>query len=603
MISTMFTAAVICSAMLSSTPPAAVGPLGPVTGISYEVTYDAATARNRIIHVRMSFRAPQAGAVTLSFPAWTPGSYELDNYARHVRDFSAAGTAGAIRWDKTDYDTWRVFPEAAGPVTVAFDYRADTLDVGSSWSAPDFVFFNGTNLLPFPEGQGLDFPARLSIHTEPDWSVVTGLTTTGEGDEYSAASYHELVDHPTFIGRFDLDSQRIGDAWYRLATYPAGAMDGRPRKMMQDQLKRMMPVMSRVFGETPWSDYTVMMVFDPSVPGGSALEHANSHLGTYANQFIGSPVLASVVAHEIFHAWNVKRLRPADMWPYAYDHPQPTPLLWISEGITDYYADLALVRSGIVPAPTFYQLTAGKIGNVRTSPPVALEDASLSTWIEPDDGTAFLYYPKGSLAGLALDILIRDASDNRHSLDGVLRELYQKAYKAGHGFTNADWWEVVSTAAAGRTFDDFYTRYIDGRGPWPWAEFLPLAGLELRADTVRAPQMGIRTTPGDSAGLRVTDVTPGSSADEGGIQAGDILVRVGTDQVDATFGLRFRQHFRDATDGTPFDVVVRRNGQPVTLTLHLRFSENVSYRIRPAADASDKAVRIRDGILKGTTTP
>ena len=123
-------------------------------------------------------------------------------------------------------------------------------------------------------------------------------------------------------------------------------------------------------------------------------------------------MLASITAHEIFHAWNVKRLRPADMVPYRYDRPQPTPWLWVSEGITDYYADLALVRGGVVDAGGFCAADDGEDREVADAPPVALEDASLSTWIHPTDGTGYIYYPKGSLAGFLLDIMIRDASDN-----------------------------------------------------------------------------------------------------------------------------------------------------------------------------------------------
>ena len=136
----------------------------------------------------------------------------------------------------------------------------------------------------------------------------------------------------------------------------------------------------------------------------------------------------------------MKRLRPADLWPYRYDAPQPTAWLWVSEGITDYYADLAEVRGGLVADTGFYGLTAGKMNEVEAAGPVALEDASLNTWVHPVDGTAYIYYPKGSLAGFMLDVMIREASDNRRSLDDVMRDLYRTTYKLGRGFTSDDWW-------------------------------------------------------------------------------------------------------------------------------------------------------------------
>ena len=165
--------------------------------------------------------------------------------------------------------------------------------------------------------------------------------------------------------------------------------------------------------------------------------------------------------------------------------------LWMSEGITDYYADLAEVRGGVIDASGFYAATSEKIKEVMNAPPTALEDASLSAWVHPVDGTEYLYYPKGSLAGLALDIQIRDASDNRQSLDDVMRALYQSAYKQGRGFTSSDWWAAVSAAADGKSFASFYARFIDGREPFPWDSILPLAGLRARRD--RVPRLGVVT--------------------------------------------------------------------------------------------------------------
>jgi predicted metalloprotease with PDZ domain len=198
-------------------------------------------------------------------------------------------------------------------------------------------------------------------------------------------------------------------------------VSGGARVAVWEGLKLMIPAEVRVFGEVPWTTYSLLQIADPSYSGGSGLEHQNSHVDILGPGMLGTPVLPSLYAHEIFHAWNVKRLRPSDLWPYRYDQEQPTPLLWISEGITDYYADLAEVRGGVINALGFYAATNDKIDQVSSLPPTALEDASLSTWIHPRDGTEYIYYPKGSLAGFLLDILIRDASDNRHSLDDVIR--------------------------------------------------------------------------------------------------------------------------------------------------------------------------------------
>jgi len=278
-------------------------------------------------------------------------------------------------------------------------------------------------------------------------------------------------------------------------------------------------------------------------------------------------------------------------------------LLWISEGITDYYADLAEVRGGLVDANGFYMLTSDKMSQVDQLSPTALEDASLSTWIHPRDGTEYIYYPKGSLGGLLLDIMIRDASDNHSSLDDVMRTLFNTAYKNGRGFTSEEWWATVSKTAKGKTFSDFYSRYIDGREPFPYDKVLPLAGLRLARDTTRVPQLGIASLQ-DSTGLHVTEVIPESSAAAAGVQPGDQLISVGGFNADdPNWTDKFRSRYARQPEGTELPVVVRRNGAEQTLTARLRFVTRVGSRLVEDPRASAKARRVRDGLLRGVTQP
>ncbi len=577
------------------TPPA---PLPVVTGIEYQLTFTKATAATRSIGVSMRFQSAAPGPVELSLPAWTPGAYEISNYARRVSSFTAAQGATALRWDKTDFDTWRVQVPASGAVTVAFNFAADTLDNAMAWSRADFAFVNGTNVFLYPEGAGLDFPATLTVATEADWSVATGLTSTGPR-RYAATNFHDLVDMPFFIGRFDVDSAPVGGVMNRIASYPVGMLAGPPRALLWKQLGTMVPAMAKVFGETPWPSYTTLLVFDSAYAGGSALEHQNSHLGIYSPNFVGTPILASITAHEIFHGWNVKRLRPAEMVPYRYDRPQPTTLLWVSEGITDYYADLALVRGNVIDSTIFLNLTQGKIDEVAAAPPVALEDASLSTWIQPTDGTATIYYPKGSLAGLLLDILIRDASDNRASLDDVMRTLYRVAVPAGRGFTVDDWWATVNKLAGRDLAADVAPRFIDGRDPFPWSRVAPLAGLRYAVDSMSEPRLGVGTTTVDGHEI-VSTVTPGAAAALAGVEPGDELLSIGDLKVDPGFGPAFRARYRNQI-GATVPVTVRRADKTLTLSLVVRAELRVEGRLVFDRRPSLKAARIRHAILSGTT--
>ncbi|MDZ4864280.1 MAG: hypothetical protein SGJ01_12635, partial [Gemmatimonadota bacterium] len=192
----------------------------------------------------------------------------------------------------------------------------------------DITFFNGTNVLLYPEGRGFSFPATVRITTEPDWRVATGMHPAAGGG-YTERNYHDLVDMPFFVGAFDYESAMVGGLNARLATYPAGTLSGAAREAFWADYLRMFAPQAAVFGETPYDNYTTMMVFDSAAQGGSAREHQSSHLGLYTPEGIGQRWVSSVTAHEMFHAFNVKRLRPVEMAPYRYDVPQPTPWLWV----------------------------------------------------------------------------------------------------------------------------------------------------------------------------------------------------------------------------------------------------------------------------------
>ena len=573
----------------------------PISNLRYEITFDSATAQRNVLAVGVSFDVGEKGLVLLSLPSWTPGSYEISNFARFVSGFSPRSGDKPLDWDKLDYDTWRIDPAGARSVTVRFDYHAVTLDNAAAWSQADFAFVNGTNIFPYAEGRGYEFPATVTVKTQPGWLVATGMEPAGTAGTYREANYHDLVDQPFFIGRFDVDSQQVEGHWHRLVTYPVGAMSGPARSLIWDQIEKTVPRMAAVFRETPWRTYSTLMVFTREVGGGSALEHTNSHVGIYNPGFVGNPLLASITDHEVFHAWNVKRLRPADLWPYDYSRPQPTPWLWVSEGITDYYADLALVRGGVVDSAGFLGLTDQKIQQIAEEPPTALEDASLTTWISPVDGSQYQYYPKGSLVGFMLDVLIRDASDNRRSLDDVFRELYAAAYKKGRGFTGKDWWSAVSRAAGGRSFTEFNDKYIDGREPLPWADILPRAGLRLASDTVREPRVGIGTGQDTSGAIVVQMVQPGSVAEAAGVKVGDQLLALGNIEImDPSFGEAFRSRF-GKSEGDSLAIKVRRGADTLTLHGTVKLSERVESRLDADPQAGAKAARVRSGIFRGTT--
>jgi predicted metalloprotease with PDZ domain len=574
----------------------------PVSDISYRVTFDRALASRGMVHVDMMLTTPGNAPVVLGLPAWTPGSYELAYYARYVGELTATGDGRPLRWEKTDYDSWRVFPAGATHVTIGFEFHADSLDVGFAWAQPDFLLFNGANLFLYPEGRGFDFPARVRIVTDSAWRIVTEMAPAGPVATFQASNYHDLVDMPFFIGRVGLDSVRVRDGWARLAWYPVDALPDVERAHELAQVAKIIPVEADVFGEVPWKRYSVMEIFDSAGMGLEGLEHQSSHVDVFASGAIGSEYIPSFFAHEIFHAWNVKRLRPAELWPYQYAHEQPTSWLWVSEGITDYYADLAEARAGLVDREGFLDLTATKVADVARARPIALHDASLNSWIHMPDGTEYVYYPKGSLVGMMLDILIRDGSDGKHSLDDVMRQLYREAYKKGTGFTPAQWWSAVSAAAGGKSFAEFESRYVTGREPLPYASIFPLAALKAEVDSVRSLWLGIQFGGDSATAMVVQGVAPGYTAEDAGVRAGDVLVAIGKfstrsgDEVAAA-----AEHFTEA--GAPVTLTVRRGAQVMLLPAHARLRKRVAAKVEFDAAAPPKAKGILAAMLSGASPP
>jgi predicted metalloprotease with PDZ domain len=569
-----------------------------ISDVHYVVTFKALQGIERGVDVSMSFSATGKEPVLLSLPIWTPGDYEVSWFARNVSQFAATSQGKALRWDKSAPDTWRIVTDDGGPVSVRFHYKADSLDNAQSWARENFLLFNGTNLFLYPAGRPLDFPATVTVETEDSWRVVTGMPQTGPR-AWSATTYHELVDHPFFVGKFDVDSAQVAGVWLRFSSYPSGSVKPAPRLRLLDQMARAIPTEVAVFADRPWSRYDIMQIADSTSPGMSALEHENSNVGVINSAYVDEDFVPSVYAHEIFHSWNVKRLRPLDMWPYRYDSWQPTPWLWVSEGITDYYADLALVRGGVINTAGFLAKTQEKMDHVERTAPIALADASLQAWIHMTDGTQDIYYDKGSLAGLALDIMIRDASDNAASLDAVMRSLYKTSYGAGKGYTAAEWWDAVSRAANGASVREFNEKYVDGREPYPWEQWLPKAGWRLRADTLRQPRLGV-SLQRDSTGLLVAIVDPGSMAAAAGIRQGDVITSIdGVPTANPAWeGWRVKFAQRE---GAPLEIKLIRNGATMTLNPPVRFATLIDRKLEDDPAATEKAKRIREGILKGAT--
>jgi predicted metalloprotease with PDZ domain len=563
-----------------------------------------------LIHVRAEFVVP-AGRDTfvVSLPAWTPGNYTVQNYARYVHGFTAQTPEGrSLPWDRLDKDSWRITLGGARSVVVEFATNADTLDLSMALVEKDVAFFNGTNLFLYPEGSDWRFQAEVTLQLPAGWRVATGLAPAGP-DRFRAADYHDLVDAPFLVGAIAVDSVVVDGKPVRLAIYPDSALTPAVRDTVMDAIRRIAETQNRIFGGSPYDDYTVLMLAPfVDLPWAGGLEHHNSQFDIMAaSEFAPGrrtgrlgEFTRPLLSHEFFHLWNVKRIRPAELWPYDYAREQFTPLLWWSEGVTDYYGDVTLARAGLWSVDRFVGSVNHNIQEVEGAGEiVAAEDASIDTWIEPTFvEESQYYYPKGSLLGLMLDIRIREATDNQHSLDDVMRALYQNHWQRGRGFSTQDLLGYIRPWFPG--VDDFYARYVNGREPLPYEVILPRGGIAASRRETKTPFFGIAPGEAREGGVEVLGVVAGSLAASVGLQEGDILLRVG--DVPTTnpqaFGAAIRSRFQNA-EGQPVDVVYRRSGRQLTQRGVMRMRVTRSYVIGREANPSPQARAILEGILAG----
>ncbi|MGE5802633.1 MAG: M61 family metallopeptidase, partial [Gemmatimonadota bacterium] len=547
--------------------------------VRYEVSLSAAA---RQLHVSAEFPAAGKDTLFVSLPAWSPGSYEIQNYARYVFGFRAKNAAGqALRWDRGDKDTWRIVTGGADRVTTEFDFAADTIDLSIARSVENFAQFLGTNLFLFEEGQ-LGRPAEVRFRVPAGWLVTTALKGPVNG-VYRAADYHELADAMTFLGRYSLDSLQAGGKWIRVAVWPAADYTAAVARNIRNGIAKMAPVQNRIMGEAPYDVYTVFYnVIHEPINFGGGLEHSYSQYDILPALAFADPsgtlgdFMYPLLSHEFFHLWNVKRLRPAEMWPYDYRAEQYTPLLWWSEGVTDYYADITNLRSGLWSVDQFLENTRSNIDQIEQIPePWSAEDGSEATWIhEVYINSSQLYYPKGSLLGFLLDISIRDATDNAHNLDEVMRGLYMRYYRQNKGFTTADLLRELRTAGM-PDVDAFYSRYIDGRDSLPYETVFAKAGLAFTRQVVTVPFVGVSSGATPSGELVVQSITPASSAEQAGVEPGDVLVSIGDLKAtaDQDWGATFRTRYRGKA-GQPLTITVRRGGRDLTLNTTVRERTN-----------------------------
>ena len=545
-------------------------------------------------------------AVSLVMPVWTPGSYLVREFARNVVQFDATdGAQNPLPHRKTDKHTWRVDAPADGTLRARWVVHADDLTVRTSHVDGSHASVIGAGVFMYLDGRQGE-PAEVQVHAPQGWRVTTALQEVGEG-RYRAADFDELVDSPLEIGAHQVVQWLVNGVPHQYAIWGRGNAD--PRRLAQDTT-RIVLAEREIFGTLPYPHYTFILHLTSG--GGGGLEHRNcTSLLADRWSFRGMPYesFLGLAAHELFHAWNGKRIRPAALGPFDYTGENYTRDLWVVEGITTYYTDLLLRRAGLIPQQRYLDKLAESISRFQTLPGRAVQplaEASFDAWIKfyrPDSNTpnaTISYYQKGALVAMMLDLTIRGGTGNARSLDDVLRALWERYGARDEGFPEGAV-EAVAEEVAGVSLRAFFDHTLRSTGELDYASALAAAGLKLLPAHLAGPPTGAPARPPTAANresrtgltlrqeggrLVVVNVLAGTAGWQSGVNAGDELVALDGFRIPGPDWLNAR--LLEFKPGVQVGLTVFRRDELLTLPLRVDAGPPQRMVLRPAPDATEQ---------------
>jgi predicted metalloprotease with PDZ domain len=554
-----------------------------------------------LLEVEMRLNATRLPAqVNLIMPVWTPGSYLIREFARHVQDFAAMDATGrALSWQKVNKDTWRIETKGARDLRVTYRVYANDLSVRTNDLDDQHAYFNNAALLMYPEGQ-LKTSSTMRVVPFNDWKVATGLPAVPDKpDTFRAENFDVLYDSPVEVGRFKTVAFEVKGVPHRIVIDGEGNYD---TERMRRDVQKIVETEAAIMGEIPYHDYTFILHAHTRSDGG--LEHLNStSLIVERNSFRPDDRyrgFLSLVAHEFFHLWNVKRIRPDALGPFDYTKENYTKLLWVAEGITEYYAPVALRRAHLISDGEFLNALSSTIGRVQETPGrllMSAEEASFDAWIkyyrqdENSINSQISYYDKGQLLGLLLDLQIRKSSGGAKSLDDVMRYLYTEFYKKNRNYTPEDF-QRVSEMMAGSSLENFFARFVRGREELDYNAALNTVGLQLAgADStkppVEQPYLGAEVSQ-DGDRLTIRRVYSGSPAYDQGLNTGDQIVALEGQRINQQM---FLAKLAEKRPGDTLNLTIFRDDDLRTFAIKLGKRVVTDYRIVPVKQPTPEQTR------------
>jgi predicted metalloprotease with PDZ domain len=572
-----------------------------------EYTVSLAHPEKHILAV--TIRIPKVhDQVTVQMPAWN-ALYQIRDFASHVMQVAAQDEEGrALPFRKVDKQTWVI--NGSGTVRVNYSTIWDEPGPFGTQLNSDHAFLNFAMVLMYvPDRRGEEDTVAFDDVPE-GWRAAVELDSAAaesnhdHSTAYAAPNYDALVDAPAEVSHFDEFHMEAGGRPIRIVVH--GDVGDRARLM--DSLKRIVDYEVSLMGGAPFREY-LFLFHVGSTFGGGGMEHMNCTAisADMPSQF------PSYAAHEFFHAWNVKRIRPQSLEPLDYTREMWTRSLWFAEGVTSTYGAYALLRTGLWSTPQFYSNLADQIRELQSRPAhrwQSVEQASLDAWFEkyslytrPEESIS--YYNKGQIVGVLLDILIRDRTGNRAGLDDVLRELNETYARKGRYYEDSDGLRaametVIRKADPGANADlsDFFARYVSGTDEIPYADFLGRAGLAMRDTSQRRAALGFTVSRETSTIASIASVDRDSGAYDAGLRDGDVLVTLNGEAFPRAPDRWLRDHQPDER----VSVRIQRSGEVRDVSFPLGRQTDAAYQITEVPSATEMQRRIRDGILRGVTS-
>jgi predicted metalloprotease with PDZ domain len=504
---------------------------------SYRLSFSAPHAHLIDAEARFADVAGLGREAVLRMAAWTPGSYLVRDYARHVQDVEARAEDGRrLRVEKRDKAAWAVELDGARDLVVRYRVYAWELTVRTSHVDATHAFLNGApTYLWLAERAGAPF--EVTLEPRPGWRVTTALAASGAG--YRAADLDELLDSPILAAEGPhLEFDAVGRP-HELAVWGRPEVGVATLEDLRRDTDAIVRTHAELFGGVPYARYAFLLLLAAGARGG--LEHrASTALLAGPSAFSTRKKyedLLELVSHEFFHLWNVKRLRPRALGPFDYTRENYTRALWVVEGLTSYYDRYALRRAGLITVKRYLDKLAEEWGALLAVPGRArqsVEESSFDAWIKlyrPDENSGnstVSYYLKGSLVWLCLDLEIRRRTRGARSVDHALLALWRAYGQAERGYADEDVQGEVERAVE-LDLGDFFDRYVRGREDPDLAGALAACGYLLRARPERGDEDGPGAwlgaqTRAEEGKLVVTAVPTGSPAEAAGLYAGDELV-------------------------------------------------------------------------------